>query len=334
MSLINDFKHPIFLQSFVALLGIDIAYTFLLVMQGLTELNAAGILASFQWFIFFYLMPSWVSLLVVFRLRRYGISAPFKEWLVTVSAFTTGNQLLSWVFEFGWQIPGGLNMGLFVITNGLVWGTSAYGIVSFIEYRKKAAAEKQAAQKAQLQALRYQLNPHFMFNSLNTISAYIYQDPMLADEAVHKLADVLRYSLNNGEKEKVSLNEELTLIENYLAIEQARFGERLIVNYEIAQDARGCQIPPFLLQPIVENSFKQCAAQEMLEISIKAWISGGKLNINISDNGLGFTDETLTFSHKNGIGMHNLKRRIEMQPGGRVSLSSKNGAIVNIAMQV
>ena len=184
-----------------------------------------------------------------------------------------------------------------------------------------------------------------MFNSLNTISAYIHSNPDLADEVLHELADILRYSLDTGEKNSVSLQQEIAIIHKYLNIEKARFGDRLTVNLNIPAELLNTQVPPLILQPIVENSVKHNAQQTELTITIKVEkVINRKdeiLKILISDNGSGFSEAVLAKGYGQGIGMKNLQQRMQQLPQGKVSLSNgtsdkasadKTGATVLVEM--
>jgi LytS/YehU family sensor histidine kinase len=223
-------------------------------------------------------------------------------------------------------------MGIFVILNGLLWGSGIYFITRHLESKKNIAQEQQARKQAQLQTLRYQLNPHFMFNSLNTISAYIHSNPDLADEVLHELADILRYSLDTGEAASVTLQQEIDIINKYLNIEKVRFGERLIVNFDIPDTLLSTQVPPLILQPIVENAIKHNATKTTLTITIKVDKNNHQghfndrqhLKISISDNGSGFSDEVLVKGFGQGIGMKNLQMRMEQLPQGKVTLSNNS----------
>src|SRR6185436_5882709 len=113
-----------------------------------------------------------------------------------------------------------------------------------------------AGREAELRALRAQLHPHFLFNSLNSINALVGQDPEGARRMCQTLGDFLRGTLNLANRERVPLSEELSLVERYLAIERVRFGERLGVEWTVEPGAERCLVPPLLLQPLVENAIK------------------------------------------------------------------------------
>ncbi len=146
-----------------------------------------------------------------------------------------------------------------------VFGVGAYLISAvvhylFLAFQASHAAERRAleaqvtAREAELRALRAQLNPHFLFNSLNSINSLIGGDPEGARRMCEGLGDFLRRTLNLGTREAVPLSEELALVDRYLAIEQVRFGARLAVERSIEPGAESCRVPPLLLQPLVENA--------------------------------------------------------------------------------
>ena len=129
------------------------------------------------------------------------------------------------------------------------------------EVERSEHEQRVLAREAELKALRAQLNPHFLFNSLNSISALTSIDAKRARQMCVLLSDFLRKSLKLGERASVPLSEELDLLRNYLAIEQIRFGERLRVEIEIDPLTEGAQVPPLLLQPLVENAIKHGISQ-------------------------------------------------------------------------
>src|SRR5262249_38358585 len=124
------------------------------------------------------------------------------------------------------------------------------------EAERRDAESRTLAREAELQALRMQLNPHFLFNSLHSIAALATLDGARAREMCVRLADFLRSSLRLGSKESIPLREELALAKNYLDVERVRFGERLQVHEEIEPACEDCGVPALLLQPLVENAVK------------------------------------------------------------------------------
>jgi Histidine kinase len=142
-----------------------------------------------------------------------------------------------------------------------------------------------ALQQAELRLLKSQLNPHFLFNALNTVRSLIADDPSRAQRAVTRLANTLRYTLRSGQDELVTLAQELEIVADYLELESMRFEERLIVEYDVPSDAGGVRIPVMLLQTVVENAIKHGIAElpsgGVLKIS--AMLRGGTLFLQVEN---------------------------------------------------
>ena len=193
----------------------------------------------------------------------------------------------------------------------------------FVQDRKLSDAIS-AAQQAQLTALRYQLNPHFLFNSLNSISALIVtrrnED---AEQMTAKLSSFLRNSLTADPARLVPLEEELSLIEEYLDIESVRFGDRLDVEIDCDPDAGAALVPSFIVQPLVENAIKHGVApsKEPVHIHIRALVEGNKLIIDV-ENGIA-REVTLTRFGGTGTGLKNIERRLGAVYGARASLTAE-----------
>ncbi|MBL0209671.1 MAG: histidine kinase [Holophagaceae bacterium] len=164
-----------------------------------------------------------------------------------------------------------------------------YYLLIALQRAQKAEAEqlqlRMLAQEAELKALRAQLNPHFLFNSLNSISALTTVDPKRAREMCLLLSDFLRKSLGLGERRQVALREELDLVRAYLSIEQIRFGERLKVAWDIAPEAEGALVPTLLLQPLVENAIKHgiSALPEGGELRLQALAQQGTVTFTVDN---------------------------------------------------
>jgi LytS/YehU family sensor histidine kinase len=207
--------------------------------------------------------------------------------------------------------------------SALYFGIKHYGTVE--EQRSRLVASEATAREAQLQALRYQLQPHFLFNTLNAISSLVVsKQPERATEMISKLAGLLRTTLSFPEAHLVTLREELAVAEEYLSIEKVRFGARLVVSLSVASEAYEAQVPRFLLQPIVENSIRHGIARcpNGGEVAIRASASEGRLRIEIEND----RREGMIQSGEEGqgLGLANTRTRLEKLYGeqGSVAVST------------
>jgi signal transduction histidine kinase len=173
--------------------------------------------------------------------------------------------------------------------------------------------------ESELRALKSQVNPHFIFNSLNSLRALIDEDPARARKAVTQLANLLRYSLQSGQMETVPFEDELDIVNDYLALEQVRHEERLRLRLDIAPEALHLRIPPMLLQTLVENAVKYGISprHEGGEIAIIARNSGGSLRIQVSNPGEVARDAQATST---GVGLHNAAERLRLIFGDGATL--------------
>lgn len=181
------------------------------------------------------------------------------------------------------------------------------------EQLKRSRAET-IAQEAQLKMLRYQLNPHFLFNTLNAIASLVEgKRSANANTMIVQLSNFLRYSLENDPIRRVSLSQELDALRLYLNIEQTRFGERLRLNFDIDEAASQVKVPSLLLQPLVENSIKYAIApmEKGGEISILAKLDGDYLVIEVSDTGPGVLMSKNDKTSGVGIGLKNTIDRLD-----------------------
>jgi LytS/YehU family sensor histidine kinase len=208
---------------------------------------------------------------------------------------------------------------------GLRGGLTVAGIAAAIKLMKYWYVKEQRnlqLQKeniaAQLQLLKAQVHPHFLFNTLNNIYSYTQKVSPTGSTLVMGLSDLLRYILHEGSKPAVPLNKELKMIEDYMLLEQIRYGDRLDINKELPAETNGLSIAPLLLLPFVENCFKHGTSQ-MLE---QAWI---RLAIDIDGNTLKMTLINAKVPVKDegkpdsGIGISNVRKRLELlYPGKHV----------------
>ena len=195
--------------------------------------------------------------------------------------------------------------------------------------RRELRAERQlaearwAAQQAQLTALRFQLNPHFLFNTLNAISSMIVTGRNReAEEMTDRLSSFLRASLSSDPTELVPLETELALIEEYLEIEAIRFGDRLAIQIPCTTKAGEVPVPSFLLQPLVENAIKYGVgpSSRPVTISISADIEGADLVLRVTDNGTPDAEQEKPVG--TSVGLENVRRRLDAVYGAQASLEA------------
>jgi two-component system sensor histidine kinase AlgZ len=177
------------------------------------------------------------------------------------------------------------------------------------------------AREAQLKALKAQVNPHFLFNSLNSISALTSIDPLQAREMCIRLADFLRTSLRLGERVTVSFAEEMALTRMYLDVEQVRFGQKLRLNQSIDPACSECEMPALLLQPLVENAVKHGIAMmaEGGEIALSSRRDGDWLVFSIANP----FDPEAPSTGRNGLGLRNIRDRLDSRYGGSARMEIK-----------
>ncbi|MBT3611065.1 MAG: histidine kinase, partial [Gammaproteobacteria bacterium] len=180
------------------------------------------------------------------------------------------------------------------------------------EILKRTQAES-AAQEAQLKLLRYQLNPHFLFNTLNAISSLVNSaESVRANDMIVQLSRFLRYSLDNGGVGEVPLSKEIEAVNLYLKIEQARFEDRLKVIFEISEEAQTSLVPSLLLQPLIENAIKYAIARSETGgvIRIAAAVERGSLSISVADSGADEEVVTVLAPQGVGVGLTNIRQRL------------------------
>ncbi len=197
----------------------------------------------------------------------------------------------------------------------LVFARSAFNYYRRLQERDKIEAElKSSLAEARLRALTMQLQPHFLFNTLNAIAALVRTDARVAEEMIGSLSDLLRSTLELVDRQEVTLEEELELIQRYLDIEQIRFGDRLTVRTEIAPDVLQARVPPLILQPIIENAMKHGVELNLRDslLLVSARRDGASLKIEVQDNGPGFAQAI-----EEGIGLQNTRTRLQQLYAGQ-----------------
>lgn len=219
--------------------------------------------------------------------------------------------------------------------SGLYFGIKYYQLLQ--SEKQKALKANTMAHEAQLKMLRYQLNPHFLFNTLNAISTLILvEENKDANQMVSRLSDFLRYTLNTDPIKKVPLDQELHALMLYLDIEKVRFDDRLTIDLDISEEAKVALVPSLILQPIIENSIKYAIAHMSVGgvISIKAQVFANELLMEVCDNGPGTELKNGQLAKASGVGIANTKDRLktlyENNYSFVLSKNSPSGLKVNI----
>jgi len=202
---------------------------------------------------------------------------------------------------------------------------------SFAFYERARERERHAAvlesrlTKARLHGLQMQLNPHFLFNTLNSIASLIHENPRVADEMVASLSDFLRVTLRTSDRAEVALRDELAYLDHYLTIEQIRFGARLKVEKQIDPATLDCLVPVLILQPLVENAIKHGIEKQLAPgvVRIIADRSNDSLRLQVVDNGRGLQQRHQE-GFKEGVGLANTRARLNELAGSAATLEVKN----------
>jgi sensor histidine kinase YesM len=238
---------------------------------------------------------------------------------------------------FGFEVSpnaGWITVAAIVIVFPIIHGTEmALGFFRQLQEKDRQQERlKVLAAEAELKALKAQINPHFLFNTLNTIAELIHADSERAEATVEHLADMFRYVLNGSERGSVPLKEELAFLDDYLAIERVRFGDRLLVSRAIAPEALDVLVPSLILQPLVENTVRHGQGGDGgIDLGIDVHVAGGRALIAISDQGPG-----MPARHKigegPGHGLYNVDQRLRKTYGEsyglEISANQPQGTIV------
>ena len=190
----------------------------------------------------------------------------------------------------------------------LIWNSFAYMRAFYQRLRKSEAA----VHEARLQALRAQVSPHFLFNALNSIAALVYTHPREAQDVVVNLAELFRYTLEASQSDHVTLADELRAARQYLSIEQARFGERLTVEFDVPESLLQERLPGMIVQPLVENAVKHGmgATTAPCTIRVEAHPQNDHVVLRVTDTGPGFDTTNLDVLTERGTGLANIRERL------------------------
>jgi len=320
--------HPIFsrrawLAAYLSatVVGVALLAVLLRVPGGLSWLEAAELAGPLALVYAFVCLTPWY----LCRMLPLGATHPAKLALNHVGAAVLATalwvgaaQLLSRILEVG---PGGQAVIPYLTAVGLLLYSLSVALHYMLLAMRDSRETAIQARDAELRALKAQVNPHFLFNSLNSIAALAVSDPPQAREMCIRLSDFLRRTLGLGEKESISWEEELQLVRTYLDIERIRFGARLRVEMHVDGACGQCQVPPLLLQPLVENAVKHGIAT-MVEggtIRVRSRLEEGLLQVCV-ENGY---DADAPAPRRQGLGLRNVRNRLETSFGDAGRLTTQ-----------
>ncbi len=286
-------------------------------------------------FLYSYLLDFLITSFVLrYLLRFFWKKVQSIKWLIIVVFFTVLLIVPVWYFidvftsMFFWVDSGIENYfkkftlkfyfqrSFMVYVIYYAWTTLYFGIKYWMEWQEEKKRSEDAynlAQKAQLQMLRYQLNPHFLFNSLNSIKALVEEDKLKAKEMITELSDFLRYSLMSKDAAFRPLKDEIDALKLYLSIEKKRFEEKLEIKYDIEEEAKSKMVLSFLLHPLIENAIKygMKSSKLPLELTIKSYLETNFLVVEICNSGKWIEWGEAEGQHGTGTGLENVKKRLE-----------------------
>jgi LytS/YehU family sensor histidine kinase len=224
-------------------------------------------------------------------------------------------------------------------SNLLTYSILVAATQGYLYYQRYRQGELRSAQlstqlaQAQLQALRMQLHPHFLFNTLNSIATLIHKDPDAADGMTAQLSDLLRLTLDNIGVQEVPLAQELEFLERYLEIERTRFSDRLVVRIEVAPETLDASTPYLILQPLVENAVRHGIAVRATPgcVIVRAVRDGGMLVLEVKDDGSGIRSVA---SSNNGLGISSTRERLERLYGDAHTFELSNAAEGGLAVKL
>jgi two-component system LytT family sensor kinase len=313
-----------------------------------------------------YVQMSWGYLwalatpLILWLVRRFPIDK--QNWLLSSLKHLLTSTLLIFTLGIVGHIILYLNYGRamgrpYIFANSLLHavnnyteGMGVYLLIAFLAhaysyYQRYRQGELRASQleaqlsQAQLQALKMQLHPHFLFNTLHSISALLHQDKEAARKMITRLGDFLRLTLENSGTQEVTLKEEMEFLRCYLEIERIRFQDRLTTHVQVDPEALDTLVPNLILQPIVENAIRHGIAPHSTpgEIEIRAKQEDGFLRIKIRDNGTGLPTNRSTESlFKKGLGLANTVSRLERLYGAqhRFEIANDPGGGLVVTLEI
>ena len=281
-------------------------------------------------------IPEWIWKLIRYRKGNWAMLPLFACVAVTVGEIELAQAVKDqWLFFYR---PTNWGYALLIVMSSMMCVAMAIKIWNNTRIEMNLEQNQQLLLKARMDALTSQINPHFLFNTLNTVSSLIRFDPDMARGVVLKLSNILRRLLRKHET-FVPLREELEFIDNYLDIEVIRFGrDKLQIFKEIDEQTLETFVPSMLLQPMVENSIKHGLAPKLEggQIHLRTRQVDGRLLIEISDNGMGIPTERLADVYGGGIGISNVHERLRLLYGDqfKMDIRSQEGQGTQIHIEI
>jgi two-component system LytT family sensor kinase len=338
--------------TFVGLLNFSIVET-----SWLSEQNLGAAKYPFVWemtgvYTFLLLLPLLFLAATRFPIRRDNMATRIPLHAAVFVVFAVSHTLLMWgsreliYYLLGWGHYDYGNMRYRFFMEGqkqLIVYVAIYSVIRFIAYARANRERDIAASRlerelteARLAALKMQLQPHFLFNALNTIASHIEDDPRAAAAMVQHLSSFLRSTLRSSAAQEVPLRDEMDFLASYVAIMKARFEDRLNVTVSVPAELGDTLVPHLFLQPMVENAITHSLRDHAKRAAIRVAASrhGDRLRVTIEDNGPGLIDGTVPSG--SGIGLSNTKARLQHLYGARQQLlfenRSEGGLLLTIEM--
>lgn len=275
-----------------------------------------------------HLVGSWIFTLIYLYV--------FTAWRAAMGVVPWSSLQFSQMFAFG-------NLGWF-LWSWLICCMIVGGLQAWTYYERYLGSElrlerlEHSFSEARLNALRMQLDPHFLFNALNTISSHVERDPKLTRRMIEHLGDLLRMSLESKDRQEVPLVEEISFLEHYLAIQKIRFGDQLKVEIQIAPEAKYAAVPAMVIQPLVENAIRHGISRRASggTVSVRASVEDDRLEICVTDDGIGLPLGWALESSE-GLGLSITRQRIAgIHPNGEgrfvVTNRFEGGTIAEISL--
>ena len=270
------------------------------------------------------------SILIFLSLLIFGMIGSQIAYFLIKYIFFPGIYFVQW----RQLMLGNLALAIFFGLLGLFYFSMYHRLERTISALKEKEIEherlKQLQKSAELESLRAKVDPHFLFNTLNSIASLIKIDTAAAEQMVEKLAALFRYTLQSGDHLLVPLAEEAEIIKSYLSIEMLRLGDRLRYEVDISEEAGKTLIPPLLIQPLVENAVRHGISPKVGGglITVRGRKQDDTIILEVSDNGVGLNGDKV----KNGFGLRSVRDRLRLIYGDRYTLriQNQNGIVITI----